>query len=53
MRECAELGIDHVWMHRGFGGGSVSPSAAAYGRAHGIHVIDGACPCMFGRASEV
>ena len=32
MRECAELGIEHVWMHRGPGGGSVStrrPSSAA------------------------
>ena len=28
MRECAELGIRHVWMHRGYGQGSVSPSAA-------------------------
>jgi uncharacterized protein len=27
MRECAELGIKHVWMHRGPGGGSVSPAA--------------------------
>src|SRR6266511_5480695 len=24
MRECAELGIKHVWMHRGPGAGSVS-----------------------------
>jgi uncharacterized protein len=24
MRECAELGIEHVWMHRGPGAGSVS-----------------------------
>jgi predicted CoA-binding protein len=24
MRECAELGIKHVWMHRGPGEGSVS-----------------------------
>jgi predicted CoA-binding protein len=24
MRECAELGIMHVWMHRGPGAGSVS-----------------------------
>jgi predicted CoA-binding protein len=47
MRECAELGIKHVWMHRGPGGGSVSPAAAAYGRQHGIDVIDGGCPCMF------
>lgn len=47
MRECAELGIKRVWMHRAFGGGSVSKSAAEYGRHHGIKVINGGCPCMF------
>ena len=47
MLECADLGIKHVWMHRGPGAGSSSSSAAAYGRAHGITVIDGGCPCMF------
>jgi uncharacterized protein len=47
MRECAELGIKHVWMHRGPGAGSVSDAATAYGRQHGITVIDGGCPCMF------
>ena len=35
MRECADLGIRHVWMHRGPGAGSVSDEAAAYGREHG------------------
>jgi uncharacterized protein len=24
MHECADLGIEHVWMHRSFGAGSVS-----------------------------
>ena len=52
MRECAELGIRHVWMHRGPGAGSVSPSAAAYGRAQGIAVIDGGCPCMYGPTAD-
>ena len=47
MRECHELGIKHVWMHRGPGAGSVSEPAAEYGRKHGIAVIDGGCPCMF------
>jgi uncharacterized protein len=31
MRECAELAIKHVWMHRSFGAGSVSETATAYG----------------------
>ena len=47
MRECADLGIRHVWMHRGPGAGSVSDAATAYGRQHGITVIDGGCPLMF------
>jgi uncharacterized protein len=52
MRECADLGIEHVWMHRGPGGSSVSQEAAQYGRAHGITVIDGGCPCMFGPTAD-
>jgi uncharacterized protein len=47
MRECAELRIKYVWMHRGPGAGSVSETAAEYGRREGITVIDGGCPCMF------
>ena len=46
MRECVELGIKQVWMHRSYGQGSVSDTAAAYGREHGITVIDGGCPLM-------
>jgi predicted CoA-binding protein len=47
MEECVELEINHVWMHRGPGAGSVSESATAYGREHGVTVIDGGCPLMF------
>jgi hypothetical protein len=47
MHECAELGIKHVWMHRGPGAGSVSATATDYGRQQGITVIDGGCPLMF------
>ena len=52
MHECAELGIKHVWMHRGPGAGSVSAAATDYGREHGITVIDGGCPLMFGPTSD-
>jgi uncharacterized protein len=52
MRECAELGIRHVWMHRGPGTGSVSETATRYGRQQGITVIDGGCPCMFGPTAD-
>ena len=53
MRECAELGIKHVWMHRGPGPGSVSDAAAEYGRSRGIAVIDGGCPCMFDPTADL
>jgi predicted CoA-binding protein len=52
MGECAELGIKHVWMHRGIGPGSVSAAATDYGRQHGITVIDGGCPLMFGPTAD-
>ena len=52
MQECAELGIKHVWMHRGAGASSVSEAATAYGREHGITVIDGGCPLMFGPTAD-
>jgi predicted CoA-binding protein len=47
MRECVDLGIKHVWMHRSFGAGSVSDAATEWGRKNGITVIDGGCPLMF------
>ena len=52
MAECAELGITQVWLHRGPGTGSVSAAATAYGRRHGITVIDGGCPLMFGPTAD-
>ena len=52
MRECVDLGIRHVWMHRAFGEGSVSAEAAAFGRECGIAVIDGGCPCMFAPTAD-
>jgi len=53
MRECADLGIKHVWMHRSFGEGSVSEAATNYGRAHGIAVINGGWPCMFDPTADI
>jgi predicted CoA-binding protein len=53
VRECAELGIEHVWMYRGPGAGSVSSKATDYGRLHGITVIDGGCPCMFDPTADL
>ncbi len=53
MRECIELGIEYVWMHRGPGAGSVSTAATELGRKEGITVIDGGCPCMFGDTADI
>jgi uncharacterized protein len=51
MWECANLGIEHVWMHRSCGQGRVSDTATVYGRGHGITVIDGGCPLMLDPAA--
>jgi hypothetical protein len=47
VRDCARLGIPRLWMHRSFGGGSVSDAAVEYGRAHGVEVLAGGCPMMY------
>lgn len=52
MRQAVDLGITRVWMHAGPAATSVSESATAYGREHGVTVIDGGCPLMFGPASD-
>lgn len=52
VKEAAELGITRVWMHRSVDAGSVSPEAVAYGRDHGVVIIDGGCPLMFDPAAD-
>lgn len=47
VRRCAALGIRHVWLHRSFGQGSVSPEAIQECKAHGIQCIEGGCPLMY------
>lgn len=49
MRQCRELGIPRVWMHRSFGGGSVSEAAVEVAKGGGITVLAGGCPMMFVR----
>ncbi|MDG6105885.1 CoA-binding protein [Dactylosporangium aurantiacum] len=52
VRECAQLGIRQVWMHRSLDAGSVSPTAVEYARDHGMTVIDGGCPLMYDPAAD-
>ena len=47
VRQCVDLGIGHVWMHRSFGQGSVSAAAVKLCEENGIRVIAGGCPMMF------
>jgi len=55
VRECADLGVSHVWMHcmmgtrPGLAAGmsSVSPEAVRICREKGIAVIPGSCPNQF------
>jgi predicted CoA-binding protein len=52
VEECERLGIRKVWLHRSIGGGSVSQPAAQYARDHGLNVICGGCPLMFGADAD-
>lgn len=52
MHEAVDLGIKEVWLHRSFGPGSVSDTATQYGREHGVTVIDGGCPLMYGPTAD-
>ena len=51
-RQAHELGITRVWMHRSFGGGSVSQEATDYCKANGMTAIAGGCPLMYGPTSD-
>jgi hypothetical protein len=46
-RQCRELGIPRLWMHRSFGTGSVSPAAVESASQDGLTVLAGGCPMMF------
>jgi predicted CoA-binding protein len=49
VKDCAELGIKNVWMHKGIDSktASVSEEAAKFCRENGITVIPGGCPMMY------
>lgn len=46
VRQCAELGIEWVWMHKSLGD-STSAEAIQFCHDHTIKVIAGGCPMMF------
>lgn len=46
-RAAAARGVKHIWFHRSFGAGSVSPEALQECRAHGVEPIVGGCPLMY------
>lgn len=49
VRDCSEAGVGRVWMHQSMAkGSSVSAEAVEYCRQHGISLIAGACPMMYG-----
>lgn len=50
--QCAAAGVPRVWLHRGIGRGSTSEQAVSFCREHGIEVIPGGCPNMFGATSD-
>lgn len=47
IKQCAELGIQRVWVHNSFMGNSLSPETVALCKAHNIKLIPGLCPMMF------
>lgn len=50
VHDCTTAGVRRVWMHQSLAksGTSVSPAAVEYCQEHGITVIAGACPMMYG-----
>ena len=54
VKQCGEAGVNRVWMHQSFAAssGSVSPAAVEYCKEHGISVIAGACPMMYGPGAD-
>ena len=45
--ECAEAGVETVWMYRAVGAGAVNQEAVRFCKSKGIRVIAGECPYMF------
>ena len=54
VHDCAAAGVPRVWMHAGLAKAqaSVSKAAVEYCSEHGIGVIAGACPMMYGPGAD-
>jgi uncharacterized protein len=54
VQDCTGAGVRRVWMHQSLtkSGTSVSPAAVEYCEQHGISVIAGACPMMYGDGAD-
>jgi predicted CoA-binding protein len=46
-RQAVQRGVKHIWFHRSFGAGSVSPEAIGICREAGVEPIVGGCPLMY------
>jgi len=47
VRDCADAGVERVWMFRGAGAGAVNAEAVRFCESKNIAVIPGECPLMF------
>jgi predicted CoA-binding protein len=47
VRDCAEAGVEHIWLYKGIGSKPVSKAAVEFCEANGIDVVAGECPYMF------
>jgi len=47
LEDCAAVGVHHVWLYGGLGGGATSPATIAAAERHGLDTVAGLCPYMF------
>ncbi len=47
VKDCAESNINHIWIHKGIGPGSLDAQAFETAKELGLEVIPGGCPMMY------
>jgi uncharacterized protein len=47
VKQCIDLGIKYVWVHKSFGNGSHNQQALDLAEENGLEIIPQACPMMF------